>query len=125
MRPDAVFCPLCARSPRGKLRVVGAWLARRVAGRVTPRLAVVGRSTSLTSRLGQLQLLRPSLLGRLPLCALRLPDAAVACRGRRVARTRGQRGAMSVSWPADWSAVHVSPLPRCSSRRTPPCARVV
>jgi hypothetical protein len=59
MRPDDVYYPLCARSPRGALRVVGAWPACRVAGRVPSRLAVVGRSAPLTSRLGQLQLLRP------------------------------------------------------------------
>jgi hypothetical protein len=54
--------PLCARSPCGKLRIVGAWLARHVADRVMPHLAAVDRSMPLTSRLGQLQLLRPPLL---------------------------------------------------------------
>jgi hypothetical protein len=50
-------------------------------------------------------------LGRLPLSKPRLPVVVVVLpRWSCCARARGQRGVMSVSWPANRSTVHVSPL---------------
>jgi hypothetical protein len=60
---------------------VGAWPTRRVAGGIPPRLVVAGRSTPLTSRLGQLQLLRLSPWSFAPCAPLSLAAAVTLLRG--------------------------------------------
>jgi hypothetical protein len=65
-------------------------------------------------------------LGRLPLCTPRLPITIVVLpRSSCSACARGQRGVVSVSWPADRSIVHAPLCLDVLSGRIPPCAHVV
>jgi hypothetical protein len=113
--------PLCAQSPCRALRVVAACPARHMVGRVSPRLAVVGRGVPLTSLVGQLQPLQPPPLAVCSSarhgCLSRQPRCRVVAQPHRVAIT----AACLRCIPSHVGACSLSTLHRVVVRTSGPC----